>query len=75
MDKKISVKINYTDKEYSDELKKIKQGISPLIKICKQHGTVIRIGINHGSLSGRIVSRYGDTPKGMVDRLWNTFIF
>ncbi len=67
IDKKNTGKFNYTDKEYDEELRKIKQGIAPLIKICKEHETAIRIGTNHGSLSDRIVSRYGDTPKGMVE--------
>ncbi|OIP02139.1 MAG: 4-hydroxy-3-methylbut-2-en-1-yl diphosphate synthase [Bacteroidetes bacterium CG2_30_32_10] len=67
IDKKSSAKLNYTDAEYNEELQKIKLGISPLIKICKEHDTVIRIGTNHGSLSDRIVSRYGNTPKGMVE--------
>jgi len=56
-----------TEKEYNDELEKIAERISPLIKICKVHGTAIRIGTNQGSLSDRIMDRYGDTPLGMVE--------
>jgi (E)-4-hydroxy-3-methylbut-2-enyl-diphosphate synthase len=67
IDKQLSKKAIYSEKEYGVELKKIKEGISPLIDICKKHGTAIRIGTNHGSLSGRIISRYGDTPLGMVE--------
>ena len=60
-------KFHFTDLEYSDELKRIADRLFPLIAICKQHHTAIRIGTNHGSLSERILSRYGDTPKGMVE--------
>ena len=66
-DKKNFKKLDYTDAEYSEEIEKIRDRISPLIKICKDHGTALRIGTNHGSLSDRIVSRYGDTPAGMVE--------
>ena len=65
-DKKNFKKLDYSDAEYAEEIEKIRDRISPLIKICKDHGTAIRIGTNHGSLSDRIVSRYGDTPTGMV---------
>ena len=60
-------KFHFTDLEYTDELKRIADRLFPLIVICKQHHTAIRIGTNHGSLSERIMSRYGDTPKGMVE--------
>ena len=59
-------KIDYTEDEYIAELEKIRQNILPLLEVCKQHNTAIRIGVNHGSLSQRIVSKYGDTPLGMV---------
>ncbi|MCR4800098.1 MAG: (E)-4-hydroxy-3-methylbut-2-enyl-diphosphate synthase [Bacteroidales bacterium] len=59
-------KTDYTDEEYAAELEKIRENILPLLEVCKQYGTAIRIGVNHGSLSQRIVSRYGDTPQGMV---------
>jgi len=54
-------------KEYDEELERIAERLDPLLKICKQNGTAIRIGTNHGSLSGRIMDRYGDTPEGMVE--------
>jgi len=57
----------YTDRAYADELKRIEDKFSPLVAICKAHGTAMRIGTNHGSLSDRIMSRYGDTPLGMVE--------
>lgn len=57
----------YTDKEYALEIEKIKTKLIPLLNICKEHKTAIRIGVNHGSLSDRIMSRYGDTPEGMVE--------
>jgi (E)-4-hydroxy-3-methylbut-2-enyl-diphosphate synthase len=66
-DKKRFEKLEYSNAEYHEEIEKIRERISPLIKICKDHGTVLRIGANHGSLSDRIVSRYGDTPAGMVE--------
>lgn len=59
-------KIHFTDQEYSDELKRISEKMSRLIEICKQHGTAMRIGTNHGSLSERVMSRYGNTPEGMA---------
>ncbi|OFX28230.1 MAG: 4-hydroxy-3-methylbut-2-en-1-yl diphosphate synthase [Bacteroidetes bacterium GWA2_32_17] len=58
--------INFTEKQFAEEKEKIRNNLLPLINICKQNGTAIRIGINHGSLSWRIVSKYGNTPKGMV---------
>lgn len=58
--------LEYTDEEYAAELQKIRDRFVPFLNICKAHGTAIRIGVNHGSLSDRIMSRYGDTPEGMV---------
>ena len=58
---------SFTDEMYSEELERIYEEFSPLVKICKEHGTVMRIGTNHGSLSDRIMNRYGDTPLGMVE--------
>ncbi len=66
-DKKKFETIEYTDKEYSAELERIRNKFVPLIKICKEYGTAIRIGTNHGSLSDRIMSKFGDTPGGMVE--------
>lgn len=66
-DKKKFEHIEYTDKTYNDELERIRQRFTPLVKICKEYGTAMRIGANHGSLSDRILSRYGDTPLGMVE--------
>ena len=66
-DKKQFRQIDYTENEYAGELERIRQRLLPLIAICKQYGTAIRIGVNHGSLSDRIMSRYGDTPAGMVE--------
>lgn len=60
-------KIDYTDEEYAAEIAKIEEGLLPLLEICKEHSTALRIGVNHGSLSDRIMSRYGDTPAGMVE--------
>jgi len=67
VDKKKFQQIEYTDKEYDEEIQRIKERFTPLVKICKEHGTALRIGTNHGSLSDRIMSRYGDTPLGMVE--------
>ncbi|MBV8389895.1 MAG: (E)-4-hydroxy-3-methylbut-2-enyl-diphosphate synthase [Mucilaginibacter sp.] len=66
-DKKRFDQIDYTDAEYQGELDRIYQKFSPLVKVCKEYGTAMRIGTNHGSLSDRIMSRYGDTPQGMVE--------
>ena len=66
-DKKRFEDIEYTDASYEAELDRIRQKFSPLVKICKEYGTAMRIGTNHGSLSDRIMSRYGDTPLGMVE--------
>ena len=59
--------MEYTDEEYAEELKKIEAKLVPFLNICKEHHTAIRIGVNHGSLSDRIMSRYGDTPEGIVE--------
>jgi len=59
--------LEYTDEEYADELKKIEERFVPLLNICKENHTALRIGVNHGSLSDRIMSRYGDTPEGIVE--------
>jgi (E)-4-hydroxy-3-methylbut-2-enyl-diphosphate synthase len=66
-DKKKFEEIVYTDETYQAELARIRERFTPLVLICKEHGTAMRIGTNHGSLSDRILSRYGDTPKGMVE--------
>ena len=66
-DKKRFETIDYTDKSYQAELDRIKERFVPLVRICKEYGTAMRIGTNHGSLSDRILSRYGDTPLGMVE--------
>jgi len=67
IDKKKFEHIEYTDAEYNEEIDRIRQRFTPLIKICKEYGTAMRIGTNHGSLSDRIMSRYGDSPMGMVE--------
>ena len=59
--------LEYTDEEYAKELKKIEERLTPFINICKENHTAVRIGVNHGSLSDRIMSRYGDTPEGIVE--------
>ncbi|HEY8929240.1 MAG TPA: (E)-4-hydroxy-3-methylbut-2-enyl-diphosphate synthase [Mucilaginibacter sp.] len=66
-DKKRFDQIDYTDAEYQGELERIYKKFAPLVGICKEYGTAMRIGTNHGSLSDRIMSRYGDTPQGMVE--------
>lgn len=65
-DRNANIQKIYSEKNYNDELEKIHTKLLPLIKICKQYGTAIRIGTNHGSLSHRVVGKYGDTPQGMV---------
>ena len=60
-------KLEYTDEEYAAELKKIEARFVPFLNICREHHTAVRIGVNHGSLSDRIMSRYGDTPEGIVE--------
>jgi len=67
VDKKKFEQIEYTDAEYAEEIERIRDRFTPLVKICKEHGTAMRIGTNHGSLSDRIMSRYGDTAMGMVE--------
>ncbi len=67
VDKKKFEQIDYTELEYQEEIERIHERFSPLVKICKEHGTAMRIGTNHGSLSDRIMSRFGDTPMGMVE--------
>jgi (E)-4-hydroxy-3-methylbut-2-enyl-diphosphate synthase len=67
IDKKKFAFIDYTDAEYNEEIDRIRDRFTPLVKICKEYGTSMRIGTNHGSLSDRIMSRYGDTPIGMVE--------
>ncbi len=67
IDKKRFELIEYTDADYAEEIGRIRQKFTPLIQICKEYGTALRIGTNHGSLSDRIMSRYGDTPVGMVE--------
>lgn len=67
VDKKRFEQIDYTEDAYQAELDRIRQKFTPLVKICKEYGTAMRIGTNHGSLSDRIMSRYGDTPLGMVE--------
>jgi (E)-4-hydroxy-3-methylbut-2-enyl-diphosphate synthase len=66
-DKKKFEEIDYTDDSYQAELDRIEEKFTPLVLLCKAHGTAMRIGTNHGSLSDRILSRYGDTPEGMVE--------
>ncbi len=67
VDKKKFEQIDYTDAEYAEEIDRIRERFTPLVKICREYGTAMRIGTNHGSLSDRIMSRYGDTPMGMVE--------
>ncbi len=59
--------LEYTDEEYQEELQKIERRLLPFLQICREHHTAVRIGVNHGSLSDRIMSRYGDTPAGIVE--------
>ena len=66
-DKKKFEILEYTDAQYNAELERIRERFLPLVKICKEEGTAMRIGTNHGSLSDRIMNRYGDTPLGMVE--------
>ena len=67
VDKKKFETIEYTQQEYEEEIERLHTRFTPLVKICKEYGTAMRIGTNHGSLSDRILSRYGDTPLGMVE--------
>jgi (E)-4-hydroxy-3-methylbut-2-enyl-diphosphate synthase len=64
---KTFAEVEYNDEEYALELQKIREKVVPFLQICKEHGTAVRIGVNHGSLSDRIMTRYGDTPAGMVE--------
>jgi (E)-4-hydroxy-3-methylbut-2-enyl-diphosphate synthase len=64
---KTFAELEFTEEEYAREIDKIRVQLVPLLNVCKEHGTAIRIGVNHGSLSDRIMSRYGDTPEGMVE--------
>ena len=66
-DKKRFDQLEYTPSEYQAELERIYKKFAPLVKVCKEYGTAMRIGTNHGSLSDRIMSYYGDTPRGMVE--------
>lgn len=66
-DKKKFEEIDYTDESYQAELERIEKKFTPLVHLCKEHGAAMRIGTNHGSLSDRILSRFGDTPEGMVE--------
>jgi (E)-4-hydroxy-3-methylbut-2-enyl-diphosphate synthase len=67
IDKKKFEFIEYTDADYAEEIERIRERFTPLVRICREYGTALRIGTNHGSLSDRIMSRYGDTPMGMVE--------
>lgn len=67
VDKKKFEQLEYSDEDYQEEIERIQQRFTPLVRLCKQHGTAMRIGTNHGSLSDRIMSRYGDTALGMVE--------
>lgn len=60
-------KLTYTDEEYAHEIERIREALVPFIAVCREHHTAVRLGVNHGSLSDRIMSRYGDTPAGMVE--------
>lgn len=70
-DKKKFDQLSYTDAEYKRELERIYQKFTPLVNICKENGTAMRIGTNHGSLSDRIMSHYGDTPKAWSNLPWS----
>ena len=67
VDKKKFEQFEYTEQEYQEELERIRKRFTPLVKVCKEYGTAMRIGTNHGSLSDRIMNRFGDTPLGMVE--------
>jgi (E)-4-hydroxy-3-methylbut-2-enyl-diphosphate synthase len=67
VDKKKFEQFEYTDQEYQEELERIRERFTPLVNVCKEYGTAMRIGTNHGSLSDRIMNRFGDTPLGMVE--------
>src|SRR5690606_16828356 len=57
----------YSDEQYAEELERIREAFTPLVKLCQERGVAMRIGTNHGSLSDRVMNRYGDTPRGMVE--------
>ncbi len=59
--------VEYSEAQYAEELERLREALTALLAVCRQHGTALRIGVNHGSLSDRILSRYGDTPAGMVE--------
>ncbi len=63
------VKLEFSDEEYAAELQKIREAFVPFLRLCRENGTAVRLGVNHGSLSDRIMSRYGDTPEGMVESM------
>ncbi len=67
VDKKKFLERDYTDFEYEEELERVRKAFTPLVLFCKEHGRAMRLGANHGSLSDRILNRYGDTPEGMVE--------
>ncbi len=67
VDKKKFLERDYTDAEYEEELERVRKAFTPLVLFCKEHGRAMRLGANHGSLSDRILNRYGDTPEGMVE--------
>ena len=67
IDKKKFVERDYSDAEYEEELERVRKAFTPLVLFCKEHGRAMRLGANHGSLSDRILNRYGDTPEGMVE--------
>jgi len=67
-------KLEFTDEEYAVEIEKIRETLVPFLNVCKEHHTAVRLGVNHGSLSDRIMSRYGDTPAGMVESVME-FLF
>lgn len=67
IDKKKFVSRDYTDAEYAEELERLREAFTPLVLFCKEHGRAMRLGANHGSLSDRILNRFGDTPEGMVE--------
>lgn len=60
-------KLEFTDEEYAAEIERIRASLVPFLELCREHGTAVRLGVNHGSLSDRVMSRYGDTPAGMVE--------
>lgn len=67
VDKKKFLERDYTDAEYEEELERVRKAFTPLVLFCKEHGRAMRLGANHGSLSDRILNRFGDTPEGMVE--------